>query len=307
MESLWSNGIIAPQYFRKVSVEDSLKLFIRHLEFEKGRSKNTILAYKNDLGQFLSILEERLEGPLLPEDLSQELLAQYHYWLSTKEYQPSTVNRKWAAVRSYLEFLRIEGYIAPGNLMDNLDTQPVERSMPVVLSREEVEGLLAAPSAKETPLARRDSAILALMYFAGLRASDVVSLTLEELDIERSVIQSPWSIIGLISIPNSIDSIKSYLIHGRPHLARNPEERSLFLNQRGTGLTRQGLWLIVKRWVEIARIEETVTPHTLRHSLAKHLLDSGWSLKEVQQKLGLKSPNSIRIFKLPRGVQDEVV
>jgi integrase/recombinase XerD len=307
MESLWSNGIIAPHYYGKASVEDSLNLFIRHLELEKGRSKNTILAYKNDLGQFISILEERIEGSLLPEDLSQELLSQFHYWLNAKGYQPSTINRKWAAVRSFLEFLRIEGYIAPGNLMDKLDIQPVERSMPVVLSLEEVEGLLAAPSAKDSPLACRDSAILALMYFAGLRASDVVSLTLEELDIERSVVQSPWSITGLISIPTSIEPIRNYLLHGRPHLARNPEERALFLNQRGSGLTRQGLWLIVKRWVEAAKIEAKVTPHTLRHSLAKHLLDSGWSLKEVQQKLGLKSPNSIRIFNLPRGMQDDMV
>ena len=150
---------------------------------------------------------------------------------------------------------------------------------------------------------KMDSAILALMYFAGLRASDVVSLTLEQIDTERSVIHSPWSRAGLISIPHSIEAIRNYLLHGRPHLARDPEEHSLFLNQKGTGLTRQGLWLIVKKWVEVANIDAKVTPHTLRHSLAKHLLDSGASLKEVQQKLGLKSPNSIRIFIQPGEIQ----
>jgi integrase/recombinase XerD len=280
-------------------VEDSLNLFIRHLELEKGRSKNTLFAYKNDIGQFISVLEKQVEGILLPEQLSEELISHYQSWLNTKGYQPSTINRKWAAVRSFFDYLKFEGFSLSINLLDNLDSQTVERSLPVVLTREEVERLLTAPLSKESPLARRDSAILTLMYFAGLRASDVVSLTLDEIDAERSVIQSPWSESGLISIPNSIEPIRNYLFHGRPHLARDPEERSLFLNQKGTGLTRQGLWLIVKRWVEVVDIDAKVTPHTLRHSLAKHLLDSGASLKEVQQKLGLKSPNSIRIFNQP--------
>jgi integrase/recombinase XerD len=307
MESLSSNGIIAPQYFRKASVEDSLNLFFRHLVLEKGRSKNTLIAYKIDLGQFLAVLQEQLEGTLLPEDLSQELLSTFQQWLNAKRYKPSTINRKWAAIRAYLEFLQLEGYISSTNLMDTVDMQSVERSIPVVLSREEVERLLAAPTAKDNPLARRDSAILALMYNVGLRATDVVSLTLGELDIERGLVRSPWSATGLITITNCIDPVRTYLFHGRPHLARDPDEQALFLNQRGTGLSRQGLWLIVKRWVDAANIEAKVTPHTLRHSLAKHLLDSGWSLKEVQQKLGLKSPNSIRIFNLPKDFTDEAL
>lgn len=280
-------------------MEDSLTLFIQHLELEKGRSKNTLFAYKNDIRRFIAVLEDQIEDSLLPEELSQELLHHYQSWLNDKGYQPSTINRKWAAVRSFVEYLRVKGHSLPANLFDDLDTQTVERALPVVLSLEDVRRLLAAPSLKESPLARRDSAILALMYFAGLRASDLVSLTLEQVDTERAVIHSPWSRAGLISIPNSVEAIRNYLYHGRPHLAREPEERSLFLNQKGTGLTRQGLWLIVKKWVEVAGIETKVTPHTLRHSLAKHLLDSGASLKEVQQKLGLKSPNSIRIFNQP--------
>jgi integrase/recombinase XerD len=296
MESNGSNGIIAPQYSRKDQVEDSLKLFIRYLEIEKGRSKNTLVAYKNDLGQFIAVLRKRIEGPLHPEDLSQELLNIFHHWLNEKNYQPSTVNRKWSAVRSFIDFLNWEGLLTATNLLDNLDTQPVERSLPVVLSREEIDRLIAAPTGKDNPLARRDAAILALMYFTGMRASDIVSLTLDELDLERGLVRSPWSSTGVISILSTIDPIRDYFFNGRPHLARVPEERALFLNQRGSGLTRQGLWLIVRRWVEKLDIGVKVTPHTLRHSLAKHLLDSGWSLKEVQQKLGLKSPNSIRIF-----------
>jgi integrase/recombinase XerD len=306
MESNGSNGIIAPQYSRKDQVEDSLNLFIRYLEIEKGRSKNTLVAYKNDLGQFIAVLRKRIEGPLHPEDLSQELLNIFHHWLNEKNYQPSTVNRKWSAVRSFIDFLNWEGLLTATNLMDNFDTQSVERSLPVVLSREEIDRLIAAPTGKDNPLARRDAAILALMYFTGMRASDIVSLTLDELDLERGLVRSPWSSTGVISIIETIDPIRDYFFNGRPHLARVPEERALFLNQRGSGLTRQGLWLIVRRWVEKLDIEVKVTPHTLRHSLAKHLIDSGWSLKEVQQKLGLKSPNSIRIFLAQREPSSEM-
>jgi integrase/recombinase XerD len=268
-------------------VEDSLNLFIQHLELEKGRSKNTLFAYKNDIGQFLTVLEEQSEGPLLPEGLSDELVTRYQNWLNTKRYKPSTINRKWAAVRAFIDYLKFEGHVLPLNLLSNLEAQTVERTLPVFLTREEVEILLAAPLVKDSPLARRDSAILALMYFAGLRASDVVSLTLDEVDVERSVIHSPWSRSGLISIPNSIEPIRNYLFHGRPHLARDPDERSLFLNQKGTGLTRQGLWLIVKRWVEVIEIDVKVTPHTLRHSLAKHLLEtpSGSSINPAKYNL----------------------
>ncbi len=306
MESNGSNGIIAPQYSRKDQVEDSLNLFIRYLEIEKGRSKNTLVAYKNDLSQFIAVLRKRIEGPLHPEDLSQELLNIFHHWLNEKNYQLSTVNRKWSAVRSFIDFLNWEGLLTATNLMDNFDTQSVERSLPVVLSREEIDRLIAAPTGKDNPLARRDAAILALMYFTGMRASDIVSLTLDELDLERGLVRSPWSSTGVISIIETIDPIRDYFFNGRPHLARVPEERALFLNQRGSGLTRQGLWLIVRRWVEKLDIEVKVTPHTLRHSLAKHLIDSGWSLKEVQQKLGLKSPNSIRIFLAQREPSSEI-
>lgn len=286
-------------------MEDLLNLFFRHLEFERGRSKNTLMAYKNDLHQFINVLRDHTDGPLLVEDLTPDLLTHFHNWLQYKGYQPSTINRKWAAVRSLFDYLRSEGYDISPNLLGGLDTQAVERTLPMVLSLEEIDRLLAAPSTKESPLAKRDSAILALMYFSGLRASDVVSLTLDQLDAEGSMIQSPWS-SGILSIASSIDQVREYLLHGRPHLARDPEERALFLNQRGSGLTRQGLWLIVKRWVDAANIEAKVTPHTLRHSLAKHLLDSGWSLKEVQQKLGLKSPNSIRIFIKPIPANDGI-
>ena len=306
MESNGSNGIIAPQYFRKDQVEDSLNLFIRYLEIEKGRSKNTLVAYKNDLGQFIAVLRKRIEGPLHPEDLSHELINIFHHWLNEKNYQPSTVNRKWSAVRSFLDFLNWEGLLTATNLLDNLETQSVERSLPIVLSRDEIDRLIAAPTGKDNPLARRDAAILALMYFTGMRASDIVSLTLDELDLERGLVRSPWSPTSVISILATIDPIRDYFFNGRPHLARVSEERALFLNPRGSGLTRQGLWLIVRRWVEKLDIGVKVTPHTLRHSLAKHLLDSGWSLKEVQQKLGLKSPNSIRIFLTQRDSSSEI-
>ena len=134
-----------------------------------------------------------------------------------------------------------------------------------------------------------------LLYEAGFRATELVELRLADVQLSQARIRHPSHLTESISIPASIDVIRRYLQEGRPHLVRNPREDILFLNQRGTGLTRQGLWLVVKRWAAAAEIQGSLSPHTLRHTRARDLLSRGVNRREVQRFLGLSSPNAIRI------------
>jgi integrase/recombinase XerD len=134
------------------------------------------------------------------------------------------------------------------------------------------------------------------MYETGLRASDLIQLRVEDIDLFGKRIRPMSLRIKAILIGDSTVHIERYLEDGRPHLARIPDERKLFLNQRGKGLTRQGVWFIVRRWADAAGLNKNVSPNTIRHSLIQHLIESGLSNKEILRRIGLKSPNSLRAF-----------
>ena len=276
-------------------VDEAIQEFLRYLKDECGRRENTLLAYKSDLDQLLAIWKQTATQSE-PNTISVEIIERYVEWLLAQGYKASTIARKCIAVRSFIEFWKIDG-ILPLTYIDNLirDIQKTKQP-PKVLSREQIEDLLAAPTKLQTPIGLRDTAILSLMYKTGLRATDVIQLTLEDVDLilHRIRIKS----IGMNPLPlgEVTEKIIHYLMEGRPHLARIPEERSLFINQRGKGLTRQGLWFIVRRWADEAELGDWISPNIIRHSLIRHLMDSGLSNKEILHRLGLKSPNSLRAF-----------
>ncbi|MFP3854654.1 MAG: tyrosine-type recombinase/integrase, partial [Anaerolineales bacterium] len=140
----------------------------------------------------------------------------------------------------------------------------------------------------------RDAAILAFLYVTGLRAAEAVRVSVHDLDLQRSVLDRPGAETDPIPLGIAHHAVERYVKEGRPQLLRNRGEPILFLNQRGSGLTRQGLWLVVKRWAKACNLPDDVSPYTLRHSLTQHLLSSGRSRQDVQQRLGLSSPNTIR-------------
>lgn len=272
---------------------EAIQKYLSYMEHEEGSAKNTILAYKNDLMQFQRYIHEAGGHTVRPENFSEDAVGIYVARVSEKGYRSSTIYRKLAAVRSFLDFLREQGLLVMSSMSEQLRISPTQRKVPHVLSKAEITKLLQGPAKLDSPLALRDRAILELIYGTGYRVGDIISLKLEDISFDQNLIQSATRITHM---GESLEAIKEYVNNGRPHLARDHEESAIFLNQRGKGLTRQGLWLIVKRWSKEAELGEDVSPHTLRHSLVAHLLEEGRTVKEVQMKLGLKSPNSIRIF-----------
>jgi integrase/recombinase XerD len=229
--------------------------------------------------------------------ISNEALEQFHEWLIQKDYAPATVARKWAAVRSFLTYLKDERILLDTSLGDHLQVEQVEREQPRILSQREMMRLLDSVRVSPHPIAMRDSGILALMYEFGLRASETVDIQLEDLDLERGLLRTPQGKKSFAAFGTVYESLVAYLQNGRPHLAKDPQERALFINQRGKGLTRQGLWLVIKRRAREAGLGGGISPHTIRHSLIQHMLDEGISKREIQRRLGLRSPNSLRIFR----------
>ncbi len=272
-----------------------LDAFLRYLEVERGYSVNTLIAYRRDLRQLLELGEA--QGLTGWERLTPALLDAYVARLHEHDYRVTTVARKISAVRSFLHFLFREGII-PESLADWLHQPKVGRRLPRTLTAEELERLFAAVSG-DTPVALRDGAILELLYATGMRASELVALQMDDLDIEEETVRclgkgGKERLIPLY--PQVVESVRRYIFEGRPLLLRDREERHLFLSRMGKPLTRQGLWYIVRQYVRAAGLEGRVTPHTLRHTFATHLLEGGADLRDVQHLLGHSSITTTQLY-----------
>lgn len=277
-------------------MDAAINRFLDYLENVQNRAKNTILAYGADLRQMSDVLAAQSEIPLTSGLITEELLTEYVSWLTTQGYQPSTVSRKMAAVRSFLEYLSAqEGRTDPG-LLSSLQPPPTPKRQPRVLTREEVMELVEAPRDTDSPRGIRDTALLSVLYATGMRAAEVVGLEMQDVDIFSGRIQKDKADIDSLPLGIAYEPLRRYLREGRPQLLRDSSERALFLNQRGQGLSRQGLWLVVKKWAKETGLGEDVSPHTLRHSKAYHMLQRGKSRREVQRVLGLASPSAIRVY-----------
>lgn len=274
-------------------MENAILRFLTHLDEKRGCADNTIQAYRADLQQFSHVVLASETRPVTPEMLKPDTLAAYVRWLLGQGYQPATVSRKIAAVRSFLNFLRDFEGISPPQYADELTSPPSPRRVPRLLSKGETEALLKAPTRFDNPRAIRDRAILGFILATGFRAAEVILLRLEDVDLSSKEVYRPQSSDQPIPLGSAEESMRIYVTKSRPHMIRNPSENAFFLNQRGQSFTRQGLWLVVKRWAEAAGLGSDISPQTLRHTLTKNLLDLGKSRREVQQFLGLSSPNAI--------------
>ncbi len=277
-------------------MEDAVRQFLESLRLERRCSSNTLVAYQGDLRQLSQVLSSRLGRIPTPGDLTPEALAHYASWLSSRGYRATTIARKLAAVRSFLEHQGWGRGADPTSLRSALHS-PAPRKQPTrVLTPEEIQVLLRAPERLKGVRGVRDQAILALLYGTAMRASEVVSLRVEDIDLGRGVAfrRGPSADEDqAVPLGPAVEPLRRYLQHGRPQLVRSPSEPALFLNQRGQRLSRQGVWLVIKRWAAAAGLEQRISPHTLRHSRAAHLLDSGKTRRQVQDMLGLRSPNSL--------------
>jgi integrase/recombinase XerD len=258
--------------------------FLAYLEFERGLSRNTLDAYRTDLLQYGRFLEERKQSALdaTPGDVSDFLQK-----LALAGASPATIHRKSACLRSFYRHLRRDGLLDTDPTA-SLSTPRRSRKLPQVLTRGEVEKLLAQPHGTE-PAALRDRALLEVMYACGLRASEAIGLELMDVDIEEGVLRARGKGSKERVVPigqAALKALRIYLERGRPKLVKGAPEAHLFVNFRGGHLTRQGLYKIVRRHAQTAGLADRMSPHTLRHTFATHLLAGGCDLRSVQEMLG---------------------
>jgi integrase/recombinase XerD len=281
-------------------MRDQIEAFLASLREEKGYSNNTIVAYRNDLGQFADYLSNGA-AILGWAQVGNEHLDGYVSNLRNEhQYASATVARKVAAAKSFFRYLVTQGTIRQ-DPSANLDSPKVRKYLPTAISESEVERLLRAPARVESMRGQRDCALLELLYATGMRVSEVVALDVCDVDLATGAVhcatKSGKHRERLIPIyRRAEEALRAYLSKGRALLLKGEDEPALFLNHRGKRLTRQGLWLIIKRYVEEAGIEAAVTPHTLRHSFATHLLHGGADVREVQGLLGHANISTTQVY-----------
>jgi len=282
-------------------MEDKIGSFLNYLTVEKGFSENTIAAYRNDLNQLASFIgEEAAKRGSIPPWSSFGRQGMLSYMLNLKErnYAPTTVARKVAATKSFFNFMVAEGNIKD-NPAQNVGSPKVGKSLPNPISISQVRLLLEQPTKLSTPEAKRDRAMLELLYASGMRVSESVSLNLGDVDMEEGYVRcfGKGRKERLIPIYERAASVVGeYIKEARPRLVRNDAERALFVNRRGDRLTRQGFWQILKGYAKSADLGVQITPHTLRHSFATHMLSGGADLRSVQELLGHANISTTQVY-----------
>jgi integrase/recombinase XerD len=272
-----------------------LEGFADFLALEQGSSPRTSEAYARDVERLVIYIVSK--GGRLPTDISSRMLREFVYHLKDLGLAPASIRRNISAVRTYFRFLLGDGLVVR-DPSERLETPKRWRSLPDVLTVDEVTRLLAAPTLDD-PLAFRDRALLELAYGAGLRVSEWISLGVRDVLLEEGLVRvfGKGSKERLVPIGRSaIGAVAIYLRELRPRLEKGEGKGILLLNARGRPLTRMGAWKILRRYVERAQITKHVSPHTLRHSFATHLLEGGADLRAVQEMLGHADISTTQIY-----------
>jgi integrase/recombinase XerD len=262
-----------------------LERFGDYLSLEQGAAIRTTDAYARDVSRFVTYA--RTKGIRAPLGASPRLLREFVYHLKDVGLAPASIRRNVSAVRTYFRFLIAEGHLV-SDPSERLDTPKRWLTLPDVLTTDEVQRLLDAVTLDE-PLAFRDRAMLELAYGAGLRVSEWISLGVRDVLLEDGLLRvfGKGSKERLVPIGRrAIGAVAIYVRELRPRLERGIGKGALFLNARGAPLTRMGAWKILRKYVDKAGIKKHVSPHTLRHSFATHLLEGGADLRAVQEMLG---------------------
>lgn len=277
-------------------IEELIRDFLNYLLVEKGVAKNTLTAYENDLRSYAQYLENT--GFKDIGELTRLDIIEYLSELRNKShYSPSTTSRKLAAIKSFHKFLLREGFSSELPTAE-LRSPKLAKRLPGVLSVAEVERILAQPRGQE-PRALRDKAILELMYSSGMRISELVSLDLDDIDTEIGSVRCMGKGSKERFVPVGSFAIKAvarYIEKGRTKLAKKARPSAVFLNARGKRLTRQGCWKIFKQYAATANIKKKVSPHSLRHSFATHMLEAGADLRAIQEMLGHAFVSTTQVY-----------
>ncbi len=274
-------------------MKTNLAAYKRYLESEKHASTNTISSYIRDLRQFASYAEER---QLDIQSITQSHISTYLDFLSGKGKSPATVSRSLASLKGFFNYLVSNGVISE-NPAAHVAAAKAEKKLPQVLTGKEVERLLAQPQCTDMK-GYRDKAMLELLYATGIRVTELISLNISDVNLAGSFIRCESKgkerIIPLY--PAAVDALTVYIQNIRSKMIADIDEQALFVNVNGDRMSRQGFWKIVKSYQEKAHIDKDITPHTLRHSFATHLLENGADLRSIQEMMGHSDISSTQVY-----------
>lgn len=277
-------------------MHDHIQDFLHFLLVERRLSDNTIAAYERDLKNYCSFLREKKQINSFA-DVKRSHVVQYLQELNETGKAVTTIARTLSSLRAFHRYLLRENE-ADDDATIHIDTPKTERKLPRVLSITEVDRLLAAPDIRTIP-GLRNKAMLELLYASGIRVSELINLNEDDLHLTMGFVQ----VVGkgnkerIVPIGEAaIDALTHYLNNGRNELLKGKPTKALFLNRFGTRLTRQGFWKIVKMLAQSVNIHKELTPHTLRHSFATHLLENGADLRAVQEMLGHADISTTQIY-----------
>ncbi|MBF0549379.1 MAG: site-specific tyrosine recombinase XerD [Deltaproteobacteria bacterium] len=276
-------------------MDEYLDRFFAFLKVERGLANNSISSYNGDLIGFVHFLNDR--GITDLKAVTRIDLTAYIFDLKKQGFKDSTVARRMAAVRTLFRFL-VQDRIIETTPAAEVDLPRLRQKIPGVLSAEEVDKLLAAPD-QSTPRGLRDAAMLEVIYATGTRVSELISLTLNNLNLELGFIRaigkgSKERIVPLGQA--AINRTREYLESARSRIAKAKPEPYVFINRSGKPMTRQGFWKIIKKYALVSGIQGDITPHTMRHSFASHLLERGADLRAVQEMLGHADISTTQIY-----------
>lgn len=265
-----------------------------YLDHEKHASANTLSSYIRDLTQFQSWL--RLSGTADLRKVKKDAIQDYMQYMSRRGKSPATVMRYVASIKSFYRFMTTSGQMKT-NPARNVTAVKIDRKYPEILTAKEVELFLDQPKCVDEK-GFRDHAMLELLYATGIRVSELIGLDVEDANLAAGLLRcrnkDKERVIPLYQ--GAVKALQDYIKDIRPHLVEDPEERALFVNMNGGRMSRQGFWKIIKCYQEKAGIEKDITPHTLRHSFAVHLLENGADLRSIQEMLGHADISSTQIY-----------
>ena len=269
-----------------------LDQFLESLVLESGLSEKTVSAYASDVSRYLAELEQA--GCQKLEDIQRDHIIAHLLTLQEQGLSPRSISRALSALRRFHRFMRSEG-LCPHDPSENLDSPRLRRKLPQVLTAMQVEKMLSMPDPR-TPRGIRDAALLELFYSCGLRISELANLPLKDVSLEEGAlrVRGKGSKVRLVPLGReAIDKIRVWLATRE----QGPvQDDTLFLSSRGRRMSRTSIWQVVKRYARMAHLPREVSPHTLRHSFATHLLDNGADLRSVQEMLGHSDISTTQIY-----------
>ena len=267
--------------------------FVRYLDKEKHLAENTLSSYRRDVEQYISYLEGRRISSL--EKTNKTVVLTYLLTIQKAGKAASTISRHLASLRSFYGYLNRTGMIKFDPTL-GLETPKVEKKLPKILTTQEVERLLEQPSQKDLK-GKRDRAMLELLYATGIRVSELMLLDIDDINISMGFLKCQSTRSRIIPLGSlAMSACADYIENARGIMIKDSREKALFVNCNGHRLTRQGFWKIIKQYKTQANITAELTPHTLRHSFAAHLLENGADLRSIQEMLGHSDISSTQIY-----------